>query len=62
MTEKTWTIRDIDGSNPRQVTLAEFQEMNRQKADQAKAIFDKSVAAESARLARQRVGGTFGTM
>ena len=45
MTEKTWTIRDIDGSNPRQVTLAEFHAMNRQKADQAKAIFDKSVIA-----------------
>ena len=34
MTERKWTIRNIDGTNPREVTLAEFRaELERDKAN-----------------------------
>jgi hypothetical protein len=40
---RTWTIRDLDGSNPRTVTLAQFLADNRAKADAAKAIHAANV-------------------
>ena len=41
--ERPWTIYDIDGSNPRVVTLAEFKEYHRQKCEEAKKAFVASV-------------------
>jgi hypothetical protein len=41
--EQTWEIRDLDGSNRRRVTLAQFLAENRKRADEAKAIFAASV-------------------
>jgi hypothetical protein len=50
MTERTWVISDIDGSNKRRVTLAEFRdEVDAAKA-KAEAIFNaakRSVRANS---------------
>lgn len=45
-TEKTWEIRDIDGSNVRRVTLAQFRaEVEAAKA-KAEAIYLDQVCAE----------------
>lgn len=41
MTELTWTIADIDGKNPRQVTLAQY----RAEIDAAKAAAAPIMAA-----------------
>lgn len=43
MTERTWQISDIDGSNKRTVTLAQFKAENRAKADAAAARYTHSV-------------------
>lgn len=50
-TDRTWEISDIDGSNKRRVTLAQFLAENAIKAAAAKAIFAaavKSVREEKA--------------
>jgi hypothetical protein len=46
--EQTWKISDIDGSNKRRVTLAQFLAENRKRADEAKAIFAASVRRHKA--------------
>jgi hypothetical protein len=44
MSERTWTISDLDGSNVRQVTLAEFKAEHQRKAAEAREIFRRAVA------------------
>jgi hypothetical protein len=41
--ERTWTIYDIDGSNPRTVTLEQYLAMVKTAADTAKAIHTADV-------------------
>lgn len=43
-TERRWTIYDIDGSNPREVTFAEFMARHRAAIANAQAIYAASVA------------------
>lgn len=38
--ERTWTIRDLDGSNERVVTLAEFKAIIAERSAAAKPISD----------------------
>ena len=40
---KKWTISELDGSNPRQVTLAQFMAEHAAKVEAAKRIFAASV-------------------
>ncbi len=47
---RTWTIRDIDGSNERQVTLAQF----RAEVDAAKAKAEKIHECQKALIAKCR--------
>ena len=37
---KTWTISDLDGSNKREVTLAQFKAEHIRKCAEAQAIFE----------------------
>jgi hypothetical protein len=41
--ERTWTIYDIDGSNPRTVTLEQYLAMVKTAADTAKAIHTANI-------------------
>jgi hypothetical protein len=49
MTERIWTISDLDGSNVRQVTLAEFKAEHRRKTAEAREIFRRAVAKAEGR-------------
>lgn len=48
MAETIYTIRDLDGSNPRQVTLAQYKAMVAKAAAKASAIHAANVAAVKA--------------
>jgi hypothetical protein len=43
MTARTWTIYDLDGGNPRTVTLEQYRAMVKTAADVAKSIHAANV-------------------
>lgn len=45
MTERTWEISDLDGSNKRTVTLAQFLAYNTERAAIAQRIYAEAVAS-----------------
>lgn len=48
-TERTWEISDLDGSNKRRVTLAQFLAENEARKREAEAIYAASVRSIKAR-------------